>query len=277
MTNKKWWQFRSVFDEYTEKENQKTLAEIAEENKKLNERIAMELWKKLKPINLSKIEAQDFPEYKYYPIEYDKKQIVLHHTVSNPKDAKGDLKWWLKDKKHIATCMIITSDGTPYQLFSSKYWSHHLGIPRTFLKEQGFEDWASRNVKLNQESISIEIDNWGGLTKIKDGVYKNVYGGKLKIPDNEIQYFPNGFRGYKYYQKYTNAQIKTVGELLLFWNKKYGIPLDYNEDMWDVSKNALGGKKGVWSHVSYRKPIDKQDCFPQPELISMLKTLKDLV
>jgi len=41
-------------------------------------------WTTLKPLNLSLIEAVDFPEEKYYPLEYQKKQIVLHHTVSGP-------------------------------------------------------------------------------------------------------------------------------------------------------------------------------------------------
>lgn len=279
MSKKKWWQFKSVVDEYTNNDTEqvKSLAEIAEENKKISEQKAMDKWKELKPINLSKIEPVDFDEDKVYPIEYKKKQIVLHHTVSNPDDAKGDLKWWMKDKKHIATCIIITGDGVPYQLFSSKYWSHHLGIPRSFIKEQGFDDWASRNVKLNQESISIEIDNWGGLKKIKDGVYETVYGNKLNIHEREIQHFPEGFRGYYYFQKYTKKQIDAVGSLLLYWSKRYDISLEYHEDMWDISKKAIGGEEGVWTHVSYRKPSDKQDCFPDDNLISMLKRINKLL
>lgn len=272
MSKKKWYQLRTVVDDFNDgvKEEQKPLGEIAEENK---QKTILEKWGDLKPINLSKIEPVDFDEDKVYPIEYKKKQIVLHHTVSNPDDEKGDLKWWMKDKKHIATCMIITGDGVAHQLFSSRFWSHHIGLSKTELKGYGFDDWSSRNVKLNQESISIEIDNWGGLTKFKDGVYKTVYGNKLKIDDKDIQYFPNGFRGYKYYQKYTDEQIKTVGELLLYWSKVYGISLEYHEDMWDISKRAIGGKEGIWTHVSYRKPSDKQDCFPQTELIDMLKTI----
>ena len=41
--------------------------------------------------------------------------------------------------------------------------------------------------------------------------------------------------------------------------------------MWDVSKNALTGKPGVWSHTSYR--FDKSDIHPQQEVIDMLKSL----
>jgi hypothetical protein len=59
---------------------------------------------------------------------------------------------------------------------------------------------------------------------------------------------------------------------LAYWNEKFGIPLDYNADMWDVTNNALDGKPGIWTHNSYR--TDKSDCHPQPELIKMLQTLK---
>ena len=74
------------------------------------------------------------------------------------------------------------------------------------------------------------------------------------------------------FEKYTKSQIKTLAQLLIFWSKRYNIPLDYNEDMWGISNKALGGEPGVWAHVSYRK--DKSDCHPQPELVEMLKSLK---
>ena len=67
-----------------------------------------------------------------------------------------------------------------------------------------------------------------------------------------------------------------LGELILFWHDRYGIPVDYHEDMWDVSQDALDGTPGVWTHVSYRPYPEKFDCHPQPELISMLRTLKSI-
>jgi hypothetical protein len=57
----------------------------------------------------------------------------------------------------------------------------------------------------------------------------------------------------------------------LHWNKKYEIPLEYNDDIWDVTKRALSNEKGVFTHNSVRP--DKADVFPQPELIEMLKSL----
>lgn len=248
-------------------------------------------WTTLKPINTSTIAAVDFPENKFYPNEYSKKQIVLHHTVSGP-GVRGDINHWLSLTDRIATCIIIGSDGIANQCFSSKYWAHHLGVKSTYLQAQGYTDWTTRNVELNRSSIAIEIDNWGGLVlgdgkpqqfglksdgtpnmiNTEVGKYYAAYGNAVTC---EVQEYSQPFRGYKFYEKYSEAQIKTVGELLLLWHIKYAIPLDYHEDMWDISKNALSGKSGIWSHTSYR--LDKSDIHPQNDLIDMLKTLKSLV
>ena len=245
-------------------------------------------WTTLKPINTSLIEAVDFPQEKYYPLEYPKKQIVLHHTVSGP-GVRGDIQHWLSLADRIATCIIIDNNGIANQCFSSKYWAHHLGVKSTYLKAKGFPDWTSRNVELNRASIAIEIDNWGGLI-LGDGTEKQFGLNKYDMPNMiytivgkfyaaygnavtcDVQEYPNGFRGYNYYEKYSEAQIKTVGELLLLWKIKYGIPLDYHPDMFDISMEALGGKSGVWSHTSFRE--DKSDVHPQPELIEMLKAIE---
>jgi hypothetical protein len=241
----------------------------------------------LKPIDVAKIKAVDFPEDKYFPIEYPKKQIVLHHTVSNPNSIQGDLDHWMTLDGRISTCMIIAGDGTPHQCFSSKYWGHHLGVKSTYLQTQGFTDWSTRNIELNKASIAIELDAWGGLilgdgtdkkfgTKVVTTIKGKYYAAYGNVITDEVEFIPEGFRGYYYYQKYSQAQIQTVGELLLLWNKKYGIPLDYNPAMFDISHDALAGNPGVWAHVSYRLPSDKQDIYPCKDLIEMLKTLKSL-
>jgi N-acetyl-anhydromuramyl-L-alanine amidase AmpD len=235
------------------------------------------MWTDLKPIDLTKIKMYPFPEDRYFKEVFPKTQVALHHTVSGP-NIDGDVKTWLNEKYRVATAIIIARDGTPYQLFSSKFWAYHL---------------AGGNHDQDRRSIGVEIDNWGGLTigtgnpkifrhdsqrtipwhlKITDASkYYAVYGNEVNVP---IQYYPNGFRGFKYFEKYTNAQIQTVGELLLFWHKMYGIPLNYNATMFDISQEALDGKPGIWSHTSFRK--DKSDITPQPELIEMLQAIQNL-
>lgn len=221
-------------------------------------------------LDLSKIVRLDLPENQYYKEIDSKKQIVLHHTASG-RGHDGDFTHWLNTPERIATCIIIDYKGIIYQLFSSKYWGHHLGVTSQTLKEKGFDDYQNRNKLLNQQAIAIEIDAWGGL-KYKDGKWYAYPGNFSKeVSKDRVVEVPNGYRGYFGYEKYTNEQIESLRKLLIYWREQYGISLKYNPDMWDISINALSGKQGIWSHTSYR--IDKSDIFPQKEMIDMLKSL----
>ncbi len=222
--------------------------------------------KAIEKLDLKKIVQVDFPDDQYYKKQTGKKQIVLHHTVSG-QGVNGDIAWWRSTAAHVATSMIIGWDGKIYQCFSSKYWAHHLGCKR------------SNNVALNKASIGIEIDAWGGLVRHNRMWYPAKWDKELKMhvantsvrPIENVQIYPEKFRGFHGFEKYTDEQILAVEKLLIYWKSRYGIPLTYNPTMWEVNNDALNGKAGVWTHVSYR--ADKSDCHPQPELVSMLKSL----
>jgi len=233
----------------------------------------------MEPLNLSELVQVNFPENQYYREQTPKSQIVIHHTVSGP-NANGVVNWWLQGPERIATHFIIQGDGKIYQLYSSKYWAHHLGVKSSFLQQQGFADYGSRNVILNKNSVGIEICRWGGLIKDMDGCHpsywdanlgKEVANPRIIIPEENVQIFQQPFRGYQYFEKYTEEQIISTMRMITYLCEKFNIPKDYNNDMWDVSKDALGGKPGIWSHVSFRP--DKSDVMPQPELISALQRL----
>jgi len=227
-------------------------------------------------LDLNKIVQHRFSEKEYKKVIFPKRQVVLHHTVSGD-NVDGDITWWLKDGKRIGTCILVARDGTIHQVFSSKYWAYHLG-------ENG-KDHAKVGLKYQRNdmgSIGIEIDSWGGLVQDKetklwypakwDTVKRKMIPNKnVKAIENVTQY-QNGYRGFFGFETYTDAQIEAVKDLLEFWSKTYDIPLDYNEDMWDISAKALSGKAGVFSHTSFRS--DKSDCHPQTELIKMLQSLK---
>jgi N-acetyl-anhydromuramyl-L-alanine amidase AmpD len=218
-------------------------------------------------LDIDRIIQVDFPESQYYNESTEKKQIVLHHTVGGNVD--GTISWWKTTTDRVGTAMIIEKNGDIYQIFSSKKWAHHLGLHTT------------NNVALNKSSIGIEIVNWGGLIKLNNDWYvakwddtqkKEIANTKIK-PITEVELYPQGFMGYYGFEKYTNAQIESVRQLLEYWGDRYGIPLTYNTDMWNLSTKALSGSTGVWTHVSFRGN-GKSDCHPQPELIEMLKSLK---
>ena len=222
---------------------------------------------KLQELNLSEIVNVEFPENQYYKEQTAKKQIVLHHTVSG-LGVEGDISYWRQSIDRIATAIIIGADGKIYQCFASQYWGHHIGLH------------AVNNVALNKASIGIEIDAWGGLIKYRNQWYPSKYNADLKKnvaniavkPVKNVYEIPEGYRGYYGFEKYTDAQIESVGKLLKYWSNKYNIPLTYNEGMFEVSQEALAGKPGVYSHSSFR--ADKSDIYPDDRLISMLKSLQ---
>lgn len=211
-----------------------------------------------------KIIQSPLPENQYYKVAQPKKIIVLHHTVSG-EGVGSDVNWWKTTPERIATAYIVDRNGDVHQTFDDKYWAHHLGITTAQLKKFGS---TVTNERLNQLSIGIEIDSWGGLTE-KNGKWINA-GGK-EMPIEKVEVLDKPYRGYKAFEKYTKEQVQSVKELLLMLNKKYNISLKYRPEMWDVSKEALVGTHGVYSHTSYRS--DKSDLYLSKDIINMLKSL----
>lgn len=234
------------------------------------------------PVELKKILVQtDFSEEKYAKEIFDKKQIYLHHTVSG-SGVKGDIKHWIESTGRISTPFIIDQDCIR-QLFSSKYWAHHLGIKRYIFDGKNL---PNINTSLNQKSIAIEIDSWGQLVKGKNNKFYNVYGGE--VPIKEVCKLDIPYKVYggltsfikstnllgtpcRYYHKYTDKQLEMTCILLSYLGKVYDIDLTYKEDIWDISTRALKGENGLYTHNSVRP--DKSDIFPYPPLIELLKTL----
>lgn len=201
-----------------------------------------------------KIKPIQFPESQYFKEAYPKKQIYLHHTAGNG-NAEQVFMGWASNPDHIGTCVAISRDGQIVQGFASEYWAYHLGVKRAV-------------VPLDKISIGIEVCNWGQLTN-KEGKFYNYV--NREVPKEEVYELETPFKGFKYFQGYTDAQIQSVKELLLHFNNKYGIPLDYNEDIWDVNTRALKGTAGLYTHNSVR--LDKVDIYPHHKMIEMLKSL----
>lgn len=245
------------------------------------------------PIDLAGIKSLDFPENQYYRNVTPKKQLCIHHTASG-KGIDGDFKHWLSDSGRIATPIVIGYDGIIYQLFHSQFWGHHLGIkpqvfhdydiPPYYRKDGSGKAYHANNNALNEACIGIELDAWGPVV-LHNGHYKSYTGTVVNI--NEVQLYREPFKLYPsspffdqigvtgkpvfHYQKYSPEQIYSLAQLLILWCDGYKIPKAYNENMWDVSREALKGTPGIWTHVSYRP--DKSDCHPQPELVAMLKSI----
>jgi len=202
--------------------------------------------------------------------EWAKYQIYLHHTAGGASARNVVSNWNNDDRGRIATCVTISNtgasnspDGEIVQAFSSKYWAYHLGV-----KNSHFQNMEMPYKPLDKHSIGIELCAWGPLT-LKDGKFYNYV--KREVPADQVCQLLKPFKGYTYYHKYSDAQIESLKNLLLYWNDVYDIPLDYNEDIWGLTERAYALEPGIYTHNSVRP--DKTDIFPQPNLIAMLKSL----
>jgi hypothetical protein len=206
----------------------------------------------------------------YYQDAPKKTQIVLHHTAGNSSGV-ATINGWEKDARgRIATCVTIsgkgktTIDGEICQAYSSRYWAYHLGIKPEVFKARGLP-----YLYLDKHSIGIEICNWGGLDKVGDKYYNYV---DREVLPEDVCILDEPYKGHKFYHKYTDAQIESVRQLLLYWGELYGISLKYDYTrLFTVNNEALTMVNGLYTHNSYRK--DKSDISPQPDLIAMLKSL----
>lgn len=227
---------------------------------------------------LKKIIQVSFPENQYIPEETKKTQIFLHHTVSPRDSAENVVDYWEQTKERVATAIVLNGDGIPYQLYSTKYWGYHLGLETEIFKLFGLPYKS-----LDKNSIGVEICSWGGLCQHTNGnwypskwdkVTKKIVANTSidHIPTDQVWIPPSGkFKGFKGFHKYSDEQIESLRQLLLLWNERWGIPLTYNEDIFEINEDALSGIPGVYTHCSVNK--GKSDIFPQDEMITMLKSL----
>jgi hypothetical protein len=213
-------------------------------------------------ITKSDLRIKTVPFKDFYAEPTAKKQIYLHHTAGGASGEQVFINWG-RNPVRVATCVAISADGTIVQGYGSEFWAYHLGLTKDVFKERGIPfTW------LDRISIGIEICSYGALTK-SGGKYK-TWSGQL-LDEDQVCVLDKPFRGSKYYQAYTDAQIESVRKLLLFWGDRYGIPLEYRPEIWDIDDQALKGHAGVFTHNSVRR--DKSDVYPDPRLIEMLKGL----
>lgn len=216
-------------------------------------------------------------KHHYFESTYPKKQIIWHHSAGWD-NARGMFNWWKQDgKTHVATAVGITDDGKLYKGFDEKHWAASIGCSASVFKQHGIQlkyakssygRWyVTNNIILDKGAVAVEICNWGNLTKKSKYYYSWA---DARVDEDKV--IEIDFKGSKYYEKYTDTEIETLKLWTLLNAIRFDIPVDYNEDrFWTVNKDALTGKKGLYTHNSYR--IDKADVSPQPNLITMAKSL----
>ena len=213
-------------------------------------------------MDTTKIVQQRLPETQFINENTDKKQIYLHHTAGN-KNPIATIKGWEANKERVATAFVIGYEGTIAQAFSSRDWAWHLGV-----KDSVFKGQKLPYKNLDKYSIGIELTNWAYLVE-KGGKYYNYVGSE--VDKSEVTWLNKPFKNHKTWHKYSDKQIESLRELLLYLGETYGISLKYNDDIFSLNTRALKGENGLYTHNSVR--VDKSDVYPCPRLINMLKGL----
>lgn len=224
-------------------------------------------------LDINKIKQVRLKESEYFKEEIKKTQIYLHHTAGNSSAVSVSNSWANDTRGRIATAFVISgsgaknsTDGEIVQCFSSRNWAYHLGI-----KTEVFKAYKVPYKILDKISIGIEICNWGQLT-LENGKFLNYVDGV--VPNDEVMELSEPFKGHKYFHRYSDAQIESTRQLLIYLGDTYNIDITYDYDkMFSVNTKSLKGENGLYSHNSCRK--DKVDIYPCPRMIKMLQELKN--
>lgn len=221
------------------------------------------------------------PNDEYVREKTNKKMIFLHHSAGWD-NVRGMFNYWAEQKGRVATSFGINDPGEIFQAFDDDYWAYHLyirsrgnNLPTRLLK---YKQSLGKAQYLEKISIGVEIANFGQLV-YRGGKYyawPNDFGtrGKgVEIPESEVYDFgKHPFRGYRFYQKYTDSEIGALKVLLKGLADKHAdIVLDTPGNIFEINDDAFKGRPGIYTHCSVR--TDKRDVVPQQNLVDMLESI----
>jgi len=229
------------------------------------------------------IKEKLLPKGQFLPGPTKKEWLFLHHTAGwhNPYNT---IDAWANDNRgQVATEFVLGGpsirgndekfDGEVVKCIPDGGYGWHLG--------------TGNNI-MHRNSIGIEVCNFGQLTKggySKNGVWIKLNPDKFytyvgtEAHPSQIVELRQEFRGFKYWHKYSDNQIVSLKELILYIGNKHSI--DVREGLIKLIKKDGEFKafdrmdvamcertKGMWSHTNVMR--GKVDMFPQPELVDML-------
>lgn len=223
---------------------------------------------------------RDYLDKDQYVRDYGKIEplgFFIHHTAGWDSPYKTIRSWNNDDRGRVATQYVIGGtnvkgkaakyDGTVVECFPNNYLGWHLGKVGKFA--------------ISKMSGGVEICNFGYLTKKGDKYYTYV---NVEVKPEFVCDLGYEFRGHRYWHAYSNKQIESLRLLISHLKDIYpkmdlvnGLPKllkngVHPKDAFEFNKDAYYAKQfGLWTHTNVRQ--DKYDCFPQAELVEMLKNL----
>jgi N-acetyl-anhydromuramyl-L-alanine amidase AmpD len=176
----------------------------------------------------------------FYKEAVGKERIVVHFTAGY---LKGDMAALTKKDNHVSVPFVMARDGTIYQLFSSKYWSYHLG-----------KGAQGGNQPMSSSAVAIELSNVAYLRE-KNGMLVDPYGQPYCSPADTSAYvtLPKPYRGYTKFATFTDAQYTSLINLLRYISGTYKIPAAFlpEPQRYDIVP-SVAQFRGVTTHVNYQ-------------------------
>ena len=216
------------------------------------------------------IEKYFLPKGEYKEGPTNKEYLFIHHTAGWHNPYRVIDGWGNDTRGTIATEFVMGGqsvkgnddnfDGKVLQCFPPEAYAWHLGKN------------GSRH--MHTHSVGIEVCNFGYL------VNGRTYAKTAVVESQQVQ-LAAPFRGYSTWHRYSDKQIESLKQLILFIAERDNIDVraglvaevkqkgaagfEFNEDAF------YGRIKGMWTHTNTR--TDKTDMFPQQELLDMLLSL----
>jgi hypothetical protein len=219
--------------------------------------------------NALQIKKYWMPEGTYFKGPVPKDWIFLHHTAGGDNPYQVADMWARDNRGNVATEYILGGqnvttgvskfDGELIQCFPEGGYGWHTG---------------TGNSVMHRNSIGIEVCCMGQIVNGK------TYVNTTANPSQVIK-LAKPFRGFQYWHNYSDAQITTLKNWILFLANKYSIDprvglVEYVRakgadgfDVLDVRKAE--STPGMYSHTNVIR--GKVDMYPHPDLIDMLLSL----
>ncbi len=191
------------------------------------------------------------PDSQYFPVAEEKTGIALHHTVGGT--AQSTFFHWLNQSELIGTAYLIARDGTVHEIFAPQSWAWQFGLPWPPQMKTSFE----------KRHIGIEIASEGGLIEKNGQLYSfDRITPKTRFDRNQAFDFGSDYRGYRYFARYTAAQLDALVQLVDDLCTRFNIPRSVPSDPIAFYDKKLLKFNGIIGHAMVRR--DK--CDPAPDL-----------
>jgi hypothetical protein len=233
------------------------------------------------------------PENEYRKGEGSNDWVCMHQTAgwNNPY---ATIDQWGRDTRgEVATEFVI--GGQKITDGDSKYDGEAL---QCFPEGIGAYGWhlGTGNSFMHRNTVGLELNNFGYLTKggfnkridgksvfiqrKKDHLYTYV-GTEIAPDSNQVVKLSKEFRGFEFWHKYSDDQLKKSKEILKYIENRDSIDIrrglpdlirQKGISAFDIVDTEMCKKiKGLWSHTNLTKT--KFDIFPQEEMVDMLLSL----